>query len=46
MKHLEKTSIAMDLIYLFASNLGEITDFNLWNKPLSLEKLQGWTNCR
>ena len=25
---------------------GQITDFNVWNQVLDIEKMIGWTNCR
>ena len=25
---------------------GDITDINLWNKPLTIDEMIGWTNCR
>ena len=45
--YLDQSIVPMDfVIRLSTSNSGEITDFNLWNKALSLKEMFGWTTCR
>ena len=30
----------------YGSRPGQITDFNLWNKALSINEMISWTNCK